>query len=343
MMYRTVLAFAPVRRKVRPPWNRALRIAIAVTTIALAALSGPSLASDDFPIRPIRLVVPYPPGGGIDDVARLVGQKVAGLLGQPVIIENKPGAGGILGGDAVARAAPDGYTLLIDNSSLVINPSLYPKLPFDVARDLAPVTLASTQDSMLLAHPSLAARTVTELIALAKARPGKLNYASPRNGSPQHIGMEMFNLLAGTQMVHIPYKGGAPATNALLAGEVDLLLSGTTGLPHVRSGKARALATTGGSRSSLLPDVPTVAESGLRDYSSTNWQAILVPARTPASVVARLNKAFVEALKSPDIARVLTERNFVVVASTPSELARTIEEGLASYRKLIRETGIKPD
>ena len=305
-------------------WLRLGSAAIALT------LSTPwGLASEaDYPTRPIKLVVPYPPGGGLDDIARMVGQKVSTVLGQPVLIENKPGANGAIGGDFVAKSSPDGYTVLIDNSSLVINPALR-KMPFDAGRELAPVTLAATQDSMLLAHPSLTVKSVLELIAYAKANPGKLNYGSPGTGSPQHIGMEMFNRMAGTQMVHIPFKGGAPATNALLAGEVHLLLSGTTGLPFVKSGRVKVLATTGAMRSRVLSDVPIVAESGLRDYQLINWQAVLVPAKTPPAIIAKLHRAFVYALNSPEVSQTLVERNFVVVASTPAELSKVMTRGLA--------------
>jgi tripartite-type tricarboxylate transporter receptor subunit TctC len=318
------------------------RLLVAALSL-MAVIAAPAVAADAYPTKPINFIVPYPPGGGNDDVARLLARKIEQSLGQPVIVENKAGASGMIAGAFVSRAAPDGYTVMIDHSGIVMNPALYPKVTYDVQRDLAPITLAVSQGNILLANPSLPARSVSELIALAKAQPGKLNYASPGNGTPQHIGMEMFNRMAGVDVVHIPYKGGAPATVALIAGEVQLLLSGTTGLPHVKTGKARALATTGTSRSGALPEVPTVNEAGLKGYVNTNWLGIFAPANTPAPVIARLNQEFVKALRAPDVQKQLAERNYDVVASTPQEFARVIEQGLREYGKLIRDANIKPD
>jgi tripartite-type tricarboxylate transporter receptor subunit TctC len=309
----------------------------------LAGVVSPAAGQDSFPSKPIRFVVPYPPGGGNDDVARMLAPRIAQSLGQPVVVENKPGASGMIAGDYVARAAPDGYTIMIDHSGIVINPALFPKITYDVSKDLAPVTLAVSQGAMLLAHPSLPANSVSELIAYAKAQPRTLNYGSPGNGTPQHIGMELFNRMAGVDIVHVAYKGGAPATIALLANEVQLLLSGTTGLPHVKSGKAKVIATTGRSRSASLPDVPTVSEAGLPGYHSTVWLGIFAPARTPASVIARLNHEIVRALTTPEVKKQLQDRNFDVVASTPDAFAKVITDDLAAYTKLVREAGIKAD
>ena len=312
--------------------------------LALGGISArPSVwAQEAFPSKPIRFIVPYPPGGGNDDVARMLGQKISQSIGQPVVIENKAGASGMIAGEFVARAPADGYTVMIDHSGIVINPGLFPQITFDVSRDLAPVTLAVSQGAMLLAPPSFPANNIRELIALAKAQPGKLNYGSPGNGTPQHIGMEIFNRMAGTDIVHIPYKGGAPAITALMAGEVQLLQNGSS-LQFVRSGKAKVLATTGAQRSAALPDVATVAESGLKDYVSTIWLGIFVPARTPAAVVARLNMEFVKALSAPDIIEQLRLRNYDVVKSTPEEFAKVIAADRASFGNVIRQAGIKPD
>ena len=314
-------------------------------TLALGCMlaSESAVAQDTFPSRPIRLIVPYPPGGGNDDVARLLGQHVSKSIGQPVVVENKAGASGMIAGDLVARAPADGYTIMIDHSGIVMNPALFPKITYDVSRDLAPVTLAVSQGAMLLAPLSLAVANVNELIALAKSQPGKLNYGSPGNGSPQHIGMALLNQMAGIDMVHIPYKGGAPATMALLAGEVQLLMSGTTGLPHVQSGKAKVLATTGLKRSAVLPDVPTVTESGLAGYTSTVWLGFFAPAKTPPAVIARLNQEFVKALSAPEVAKQLNERNYDVVKSSPDEFATVIAEERAAYAKVIKEAGITAD
>jgi len=296
-----------------------------------------------YPTKPIRFVVPYPAGGGNDDVARILAPRLSESLGQTVVVENKPGAGGMIAGEYVSKAAPDGYTIMIDHSAIVMHPALYPSVSYDVKRDLAPVTLAVTLGNNFLVHPSVPARNVKELIALAKAQPGKLNYSSPGNGSPQHVSMEIFKRMAGVDIVHIPYKGGAPATTALLAGDVQMMLSGTTGLPHVKSGKLRAIATTGEKRSALLPEIPTVAESGVDGYTSITWLGIFVPGGTPAPIVARLNAEFVKALSHPEVRKQLADRNFDAVASTPEAFARTIDADLALYGKVIREAGIKAD
>lgn len=315
------------------------------TALLLASGLGLSLgvpAQETFPSRPIRFVVPYPPGGGNDVVARVLAQKITESTGQPVIVENKAGADGRVAGEFVARAAPDGYTVMIDHSAIVINPSLFPQMSYDVSRDLAPITQAVSQSAMLLAHPSLPANNVRELIALAQAQPGKLNYASPGNGSPQHIGMELFNRIAKTNIVHIPYKGGAPALTALMAGEVHLLQNGSS-LQQVRGGKAKILATTGAQRSAALPDVPTVAESGLAGYTITIWLGLFAPARTPAAIIARLNQEFVKALSAPDVVARLRDFNYDVVKSTPEEFARVIARDREEFGKVIREANIKAD
>lgn len=312
-------------------------------TLALTTLLPLAQAQADYPNKPIRLVVPYPPGGGNDDVARLLAARVEKSIGQPIVVENRAGASGMIAGDFVARAAPDGYTIMIDHSGIVINPALFPSVSFDVERDLAPITQAVAQGSMLLVHPDLPAKSVAELIALARAQPGKLNYASPGNGTPQHIGMELFNDLAGVRITHIPYKGGAPATTALVSGEVQMLLSGTTGLPFVQSGKARVLATTGQARSSALPETPTVAESGLPGFQSVIWLGFFAPARTPAPIIDRLNREFLKALALPELRAQLAARNFEVVGSSPAQFARLIHDDRAMYAQIVRKSGIKAD
>jgi tripartite-type tricarboxylate transporter receptor subunit TctC len=301
------------------------------------------LAAEDFPNRPVRFIVPYPPGGGNDDMARLLGQKLSENLRQPFVVENRAGASGMIAGDLVAKSKPDGYTIMNDNSGILMNVSLYPNITYDVRRDLTAVMMTVAYSNMLLVHPSVSVRNVAELLALAKAQPGKLNYASPGNGSPQHIAMEMLKQMSGADIVHIPYKGGAPATTAALAGEVQMLLSATSGLPHVKSGKLKPLATTGSTRMAALPDVPTVSESGLKGYFDTGWQGIFSAPRTPPAIVTRLNGEFAKVLALPEIVRQLADRNYEVVRSSPEAFSKAIEEGVAQYAKVIREANIKAD
>jgi len=316
---------------------------LTLSIIALSTIGTTAAFGQAYPSKPIRFIVPYPAGGGNDDVARLIGKKMSESMGQPVIVENRAGASGMIAGEYVAKASPDGHTIMIDHSGIVINPGLYATVPYNVATDLAPITLAVSQGNMFLVHPSVPAKTIPELVAYAKAQPGKLNYASPGNGTPQHIGMVLFNKLAGVDIAHIPYKGGAPATTALVGGEVQILLSGTTGLPFVKTGRARAIATTGTVRSGALPDVPTVQEGGIKDYTSSVWLGIFAPAKTPPAIIDRLNQEITKALSAPDVRQQLVEKNFDVIKSSPQEFTKIIEKDLALYGRLIKESNIKPD
>jgi tripartite-type tricarboxylate transporter receptor subunit TctC len=317
--------------------------------VAMLALSSPAsvtsaLAAEDFPNRPIRFIVPFPPGGGTDVVARTIAQKLSENMGQPVVIDNKPGGSGMIATDFVVKSKPDGYTILIDNSASVMNPALYPNIPYDVQRDLAPVTLAATVDNLLLVNPSVPARNVAELIALAKAQPGALTYASTGNGGPQHIGMEMFKSMAGVDIRHIPYKGGAPATLAVVAGEVQMqFISTTTALPQVKAGKLRALGSSDTKRSKAFPDVPTLSEAGLNGYLNVSWFGIFAPAKTPAPIIARLNAEFAKALNSPAVQEKLAEQGIEAVGSSPQTLAEVVKDDLARYGKVIRDANIKVD
>jgi tripartite-type tricarboxylate transporter receptor subunit TctC len=318
------------------------RLLVAFAAMSLSVFVALASAQDSsYPSRPITIIVPYSAGGGNDDVARILAPRVSQNIGQPVLVENRPGASGMIAGLYVSRSAPNGYTIMDDFTGIVINPWLYSKVLFDVRKDLAPITLAVTLGSNLLVHPSLPVHNVKDLIALAKAQPGKLSYSSPGIGSPMHIEMEIFKKRAGVDIVHVPYKGGAPATMAILANEVQVIFSGTTGLPHVQAGKLRAIATTGLTRSSLLPDVPTVAESGLEGYSSVSWMGFFAPAKTPASIISRLNAEFVKALKMPDVTKQFEAGNMSVVGSTPEAFRKTIEEDFLRYGKIIQELGIK--
>jgi tripartite-type tricarboxylate transporter receptor subunit TctC len=319
------------------------RSMIAAAAAGGAMFAAPSLAQDGYPSRPIRLVVPYPPGGGNDDVARMLSEGLARSLNQPVVVENRPGASGMLAGEFVARSAPDGHTIMIDQSSLVMNPALFGRTPFDVQRDLAPITLAVTVGIIFVAHPSLPARNFTEFLALAKAQPGRINYASPGNGTPQHVDMEVLKRAAGIDLVHVPYRGGAPATLALLANEAQVLMSGSSAVPHIQAGTMRALATAGLRRSSLLPDVPTIDESGLPGFTSGVWIGFFAPARTPQPIIARLNAEFTRILRTDEMRRRFAERNMEVVANTPEAFSALITRDLERYSGVIRELGIRPD
>ena len=320
-----------------------LSAAFAALAVAGMNLPHPASAAEEFPNKQIRFVVPYPPGGANDTVARVVAQKLSENMGQAVVVDNKPGASGMIAGEFVARSAPDGYTVMIDQSSLVMNPGLHPNAKFDVKQDLAPVTLAANMLHVLIVNPTVQARDLAELIALAKAQPGKLNYSSTGTGGPQHILMELFKRAAGVNIVHIPYKGGAPATLAVLSNDAQMtFITVSTSLPHIKAGKVRVLAAVGKARSKILPEVPTFEETGFKGLA-TPWLGILAPAKTPAPIIKRLNAEFVAALNSPQVRDKLEQQAFEVVASTPEAFARFIDDELALYGKLIRDVGIKAD
>ena len=320
-----------------------LAATIAVLAVAGTAFPKSVLAAEEYPNRQIRFVVPYPPGGANDTVARVLAQKLSENMGQPVVVDNKPGASGMIAGEFVAKSAPDGYTVMIDQSSLVMNPALYPNSKFDVKQDLAPVTLVANMLHVLIVNPSVLARDLAELTALAKAQPGRLNYSSTGTGGPQHILMELFKRAAGIDIVHVPYKGGAPATLAVLANDVQMtFITVSTSLPHIKAGKVRVIAAVGRERSKILPDVPTFAESGFKGLA-TPWLGILAPLKTPAVIVKRLNVEFVAALNSAQVREKLEQQAFEVVGSTPEAFGKFLDDELALYGKLIRDVGIKAD
>ncbi len=297
-----------------------------------------------YPNRPIRFVVPYPPAGGTDIVARIVADPLAAVLGEPIIIENRGGAAGILGTDIVAKSAPDGYTILFTLSSHTINPKLYDKLPFDVEKDFVPISLAALIPQILVANPSLPANNIRELIALAKSEPGKLNYASVGTGSPGHIAGELFKLKTGVDMVHVPYKGGGPAVTDTLAGQVQLLfVSLPAALQHVRAGRLKALAVTSDQRSLAAPDVPTIAESGVPDCVVNSWYGALAPAKTPPEIVARLQAAFAHVLAQPEVKAKLFQQGAEATASTSAEFEQRIRAELKQWDYVIHEAKIKAE
>jgi tripartite-type tricarboxylate transporter receptor subunit TctC len=297
--------------------------------------------AQNYPTRPIRYIVPQAPGGSSDTLARVLTQRVAQGLRQQIVIDNRPGATGVIGGELAARANPDGYTLLQVATSHATNPAMQARLPYDTLRDFAPISLLSQQPNVFLVHPSVPVRNVKELIAYAKSKPGQLNYASSGTGGSQHLAGELLKSMAGIDITHVPYKGSPPALVDVIAGRVPLMSSTMPpALPQIKSGKVRAIAVTSAKRSPALPDVPTVAESGLPGYEAIAWQGLIAPAGTPKAVIARLNAEFVNALKQPEVVAKLNEQGFETVASTPEWFAQYTRTEIAKWSKVIKGAGI---
>ena len=311
--------------------------------MALLLTGGSAVAQvKEYPQKAIRIVVPVPPGGVVDIVARLIGPKLTESLGQNVIIDNRVGASSNIGMELAARAPADGYTLLANTFMLVVNPALFPKLPFVPENDFKPVSLVIVVPSVIVAHPSVPARNVAQLIALANAKPGVIKYSSAGSGSLTHLGAELFKYLTHTNILHIPYKGGAAAVIAVVSGESDVSFQtplATT--PQIAAGRLRAIAVTGKKRLSLLPDVPTVAEAGVPNYEFNSWVGILVPAATPQAIVTRLNEHVVKAVRAPDISERLAKEGAEIVGSTPEYFRKVMAEEAALWSKVISEMGIK--
>jgi tripartite-type tricarboxylate transporter receptor subunit TctC len=306
-----------------------MKLLIAAALAAAGWTAAGALAAESYPTRPIRFIIPFPPGGNTDVLGRVLGAKLTEALGQQIVIDNRPGAGGTLGVEQATKATPDGYTIVMGTfgSGLVAN-SLYKKLTYDPQRDLAPVVLVSTPPGLLVAHPSLPVKSVQDLIRYARAQEGRMNYASSGAGTWNHLFGELFNAMAKVNVVHVPYKGAAQAVTDVIGGQVQMMFSPfPPALPHVRSGRLRAVAVSGAQRSGLLPDVPTVAESGLPGYVAEGWFAVLAPARTPAAIVTRLNTELNRALQLPDVKASLAADGAEPAGGTPQELARSIREG----------------
>ena len=316
------------------------------TFLALALLAFASLArADDYPSRPIRFVVPYPAGGPLDTVARLLGQKVSESMKQPVIVDNRPGAGGNIGADFVAKAAPDGYTILMGAvATHAINPTLYSHIPYDPVADFMPVTQVASTPNVLVVNPSLPSKNVREFIAYAKANPGKLNFGSGSTGSAGHLAGELFKTMAGVDMTHVPYKGAGPAMQDLVAGQIQLMFDNlASSLGQIRAGKVRALAVTTAKRTSLAPDLPTIAESGLPGFDINTWFGVFVPAKTPQPIVDRLHAEFTRALAMPDVRQKMVDLGAEPVGSTPAEFAAYIRSEKDKYARVIKASGAKVD
>jgi tripartite-type tricarboxylate transporter receptor subunit TctC len=313
--------------------------------LSLTAVSAGALAqgtSPSYPTKPIRFVAPFVAGGPTDIQARMLGEKLGQRLGQQVIVDNRGGAGGNIGMEIVAKAPPDGYTLVIATvGTWAVNPHLY-KLPFDVLKDFAPIIQVSTSPGVLIVHPSVPAKSVKELIALAKQKPGELNYGSSGVGGFGHICGELFTLMTGTKMTHIPYKSSAPSLTDLVGGQIQVLFNNMIStVPHVKGGRVRALATTGAKRSPALPDLPTVAESGVPGYENSSWSAVAVPAKTPKPIVARLHREFSEILKLPDIQQKHAEVGAEIVGGTPEQFHSYLKSEVEKFGKLVKAAGIK--
>ena len=297
-----------------------------------------------WPQRPVRIIVPQSPGASTDLTARLIAQKLTPVLGQTVIVDNRPGAGSVIGTEVVAKATPDGHTLLVVASSLTLNPTLHKNLGYDPVRDFAPITQLSSFPNMITVHPAVPVKTVKDLIALAKAKPGALNYGSSGTATGTHLSAEFFKYMTGTEMVHVPYKGGGAAVPALLGGQVQLGFPTVASvLSHVRAGKLRAVAVTTAKRSPVLPDVPTIAESGVPGYDHGPWNGFLAPARTPRAIVARLNEETARILQSPDTKAVFLAEGAEPVGNKPDEFAAIIKSEIAKWAKVIQAAGIKAD
>ena len=307
-----------------------------------AILCAAGAHAQEYPSKPVRLISGFQPGGGSDIVARLVSDKMSERWGRPFVVDNRSGAGGTIAMAIAAKAPADGYTLLVISGSQITNAAFITKVPFDILKVYAPITQASSGPYLIAAHPSVPVQNVKELIALAKAKPGTLNYASSGTGSFAHLGMELFKSLTATDMVHVPYKGSGPALIDLIGGQVQLAVASTTsGMPHVRSGKLKALAVTTLQRSPLVPELPTVAESGVPGFSIDSWYGIVAPLGTPAAIVTTLNTEIVKVLASPAVVSYLAKEGAVPKGSTPAELAATMRAELAKWGKVIRSANIK--
>jgi tripartite-type tricarboxylate transporter receptor subunit TctC len=314
------------------------RLALA---IALAAFTSGGAFAQTYPSKPVRIVVPFVAGGAVDALARMVGAKVSEQLGQPVIVENRPGAGGNVAADAVAKSPPDGYTILQNTNGQAISPAIYRSLPFDVVRDFIPVTQLVASQLVLAASPKVAATSVNELIALAKAKPGSLNYGMTGLGNPLHLTMEMFKIAAGVDIQAVPYKGDAAIFPALITDEIQVaVVPMATSLGHVRGGSVRALAVAGAKRSAALPDVPTVAEGGLAGFESTSWQGWFVPANTPREIVGVIREAARKALSEPDVLERLRVTGNEAVGSTSEEFAARFKADLAKFAGIVKDAKI---
>ena len=325
--------------------RRTLAAALAAACV-LAALFAPSVMAQAqaWPSRPVKLIVPFPPGGPADVMGRIYADKLTGALGQPVVVENRAGAAGNVGSEVTARAAPDGYTLLLVASSHVINSGLYDKLPYDPIKDFTPISQVAYYSLVLVAHPSVPANNLKDLVALAKAQPGKLAVVSAGNGTPTHLTAELFRTAAGIDFLHAPYKGAAPATNDLLAGQAQLMFNNpVSSIPHVKTGRLKAIAVTGLKRAAIAPDIPTIAESGYPGFEAGTWYAFLAPAGLPRDMLARLNSAVNSVTQMPDVRERFNTMGVESIGTTPAQLTTVMQAEYEKWTRVIRAANIKPD
>jgi tripartite-type tricarboxylate transporter receptor subunit TctC len=321
------------------------RIPTSLLFLAAALTAAPAALAQTYPTKTVRMIVAFPPGGTTDILARATAQKLTEAFGQQVVIDNRPGAGGNIGTELVARSPADGYTLLASpGSTLTSNPAVYAKVPFDTVRDFAPVTIIAEVPNVLIVHPSLPVKTVKELIALAKTRPGQLAYASTGAGQSTHLSAELFKQMARVDMIHVPYKGSAPALTDMVAGQVTVMFDNMPScLPFVKAGRLKAIAVTSTKRSPTTPELPTVAEAALPGFDVTVWFSVLAPANTPRDIVARLNGEIVKALKAPDMRERLSQQGAEPVGNTPEEFSAVIKRDLAKWSKLVKDANIRLD
>ena len=301
-------------------------------------------AAQGYPEKPVTMIAPFPAGGSVDLVARAVAQQMSELWKQPVVVANRPGAGGNIGAEAVARAAPDGYTLLMGTAALASSPALYSKLAYDVTRDLAPVSLVVTMTNVLVVHPSLPVRSVRELLALAKTKPGTLNSASAGVGSSNHLALVLFNTMTGAEIAHIPYKGAAPAVADIMGGHVAMtFVPIAAAVPPIKAARLRALGVTGATRSATLPAVPTISEAGVPGYEATSWNALVAPGATPRDIVLKIHSALVESLRATKVKEILASSGAEAAGNSPDELARFLRDEIVKWGAVVKAAGIKPE
>jgi len=310
----------------------------------LVLLTVTAYGQDSWPSRPVRFILPFPPGGGTDILGRLIAERLSAGLGQPVVTENRGGAGGNVGAEAAARSAPDGYTIVLCAPSLAISPSLYSKLNYDPVKDFAPVSLVATVPNVMITHPSVPAQTLQEFIAHARTRPGTMNFGSGGNGTSNHLAGELFNIVTGAKLVHIPYKGVNLAMQDVLSGQIHLVVIGIpAAAPHIKAGRLRALAVVTPQRTAALPEVPTTDEAGLKDFEVTTWYGVLAPAGTPRPVIARLNSELVKIIHAPEVKERLAASGTEPRTSTPEEFAAYLKQEIAKWGDVVRKANLKAD
>lgn len=319
------------------------RILPLVLATVLAPLAAPALAQD-YPTKPVRMIVPFAAGGPADVYARFLAQRLQESLGQPFVVDDRPGGGSVIGTDAVAKSAPDGYTLLVMSNTHTVNESLMPNKPFVLMRDFVGVAPINSSDLVLVVHPSVKANTIAELIALAKAQPGRMSYASSGPGTPYHMAGELFKSMAGVDILHVPYKGSAGARTDVLGGQVQMMFDAVTVMaPHAREGKVKALGTSGTTRTTVLPGVPTIAEAGVPGYETTIWLGVMAPKGTPAPIVAKLNAEIGKIVARQDVRDDWAKQGAVPMAMTPAEFARFLEQDIVKWERVVKISGAKPD